>query len=183
MKHATDVRPGDVAFLPSFHTTPGHRGKKNRCIETTQVLLDLEADADTLLAALATHFLGLDSDSDTTNDPSGGDTDADRSEKLAVIRSQCGPIVYQIVRDGARLGGIFRPPPEATRFRRDVHGYQALLDLDHHNAQLARWVGKERDWGRGEEACVTAVIIVVVKAFLSEPTNQPTNQPTPPPYS
>ncbi len=100
------------------------------------MLLELEADADTLLAALATHFLGLEYD-DTTEDAAGSAA-TDRAEKLAVIRSQCGPIVHQIVRDGARLGGIFRPPPEATRFRRDANEYQALLDLDHHNAQLAR---------------------------------------------
>lgn len=108
----------------------------HRCIETTQVLLDLEADADTLLAALATYFLGLDTtDTDSTNND-----DPDRSEKLAVVRSQCGPIVAQIVRDGSRLGGVFRPPPAGARRvpPRDAPAYHALMDLDHHNAQLAR---------------------------------------------
>lgn len=120
------------------------------------MLLELEADADTILAALATHFLGLDSATHRLGDDTDYDDDddenafaaTDRAEKLAVIRSQCGPIVHQIVRDGARLGSgkLFRPPPEATRFRRDASEYQALLDLDHHNAQLARWVGGCSGW-------------------------------------
>lgn len=110
----------------------------SRCIETTQVLLELEADADTLLAALATHFLNLNPDGDD-DDATEEWSASEHAEKLAVVRSQCGPIVYQIVRDEARLGGVFRPPPEATRFRRDaIHEYQALWDLDHHNAGLAR---------------------------------------------
>lgn len=116
------------------------------------MLLELEADADTLLAALATHFLGLNGNDDDSDATSWSATE--RAEKLAVVRSQCGPIVYQIVRDGARLGGVFRPPPEATRFRRDAHEYQALWDLDHHNAGLARyvdgWVGRR---GEGRGAC------------------------------
>ena len=99
----------------------------DRVIETTQVLLELQADADTVLAALATHFLGLDREGD-----------GDRTEKLAVVSAQCGPIVHQIVQDSSRLGGLFQAPPEVTQHRRNLREYQALLDLDHHNAQLAR---------------------------------------------
>jgi ppGpp synthetase/RelA/SpoT-type nucleotidyltranferase len=104
----------------------------DRVIETTQVLLELEADADTVLAALATYFLGLD------NAGGGAEGERDRTEKLAVVSSQCGPIVHQIVQDSSRLGGLFQAPPEVTQFRRNPREYQAMLDLDHHNAQLAR---------------------------------------------
>ena len=105
----------------------------DRVIETTQVLLELEADADTVLAALATYFLGLDN-----NAGGGAEGERDRTEKLAVVSSQCGPIVHQIVQDSSRLGGLFQAPPEVTQFRRNPREYQAMLDLDHHNAQLAR---------------------------------------------
>ncbi|GAB5030607.1 gtp pyrophosphokinase [Nannochloropsis oceanica] len=107
----------------------------DRVIETTQLLLELEADADTVLAALATYFLGLD---DNATAGGGAESARDRTEKLAVVNSQCGPIVHQIVQDSARLGGLFQAPPEVTQFRRNPKEYQAMLDLDHHNAQLIR---------------------------------------------
>ena len=111
----------------------------DRIIETAQVLLELEADVDTLLAALATHFLGLESSSSSSSSSPQAAAGADtRLEKLAVVKAQCGPIVHQIVQDSARLGGLFQAPPEVTQFRRDARQYQAMLDLDHHNAQLAR---------------------------------------------
>ena len=107
----------------------------DRVIETTQVLLELEADADTVLAALATYFLGLD---DNATAGGGAESARDRTEKLAVVNSQCGPIVHQIVQESSRLGGLFQAPPEVTQFRRNPREYQAMLDMDHHNAQLAR---------------------------------------------
>jgi len=99
----------------------------DRVIETTQVLLELEADVETVLAALATYFLGLDAEDSE-----------DLTEKLAVVRSQCGPVVHQIVRDSTRLGGLFQASPETRQYRRNPREYYTMLDLDHRNAQLVR---------------------------------------------
>lgn len=56
----------------------------------------------------------------------------------AYIRNSVEMCIIQTVQDSSRLSGIFEAPPEVTQFRRNAHDYQAMLDLDHHNAKLAR---------------------------------------------
>lgn len=61
----------------------------------TQLLLDLKADAETVIAALASSIL----------QPEVGNTE----EKLDVIRTHCGPVVHQIgecSKGGKQIGWV-----------------------------------------------------------------------------